>query len=487
MYRKALNSSLIYASGILASKLVSFFLVPLYTHVLSQADYGVLELLDLTVQVVTMMLFANFPGALAFFHARASDEHEKAGVISTALWGALIVGGAAAVFGCLGAFPLNRLVFQSGDYTKYFIVLMIGFAFTVPLEVCLGWIRIIDRPIIYVLISMGRLVIQLSLNILLLVVFPLGLAAIPWSSMTSAFVIGSAVLVYGLYRNGVSFHPKLFKDMLAYATPMIFVGLALFAIHFGDRFVLQRYTSMEQIGLYALAYKLGMLVNLVHTAFQTYWGGQVFQIMKTPSGDHLFSRMFTYLVLILSAGGLVIVVSAEPLILTLTPPSYAGAIILVPWIGAAYVARSIGDHLRNIFYVENRPDMDAKVNAYGAIVAVAGYFILIPRYGVLGAALATFISFSVILALNFWWSQRLRHIAYESGRVMKAAVPAILLALVYLLAPLRQGGWPHLLLGVIVLTVYPVIVISSGFFEKREKEQAVLLWSSLKQRLVKTA
>jgi O-antigen/teichoic acid export membrane protein len=481
IYKAILRSSLTYSAGTILSKFIGLLLVPLYTHLLSQAEYGVLELLDLTIQVMTMFLWANFSGAVSYFYTHAEGNNAKARVLSTAVWGALLIGGAGVLIGSSVAKFTALLVFQDARYTNYLVLLMLSFAFTLPGDVVSAWFRVTNRPVAFVVVMVLRLILQLSLNVVLLTIFHLGIAAILWSSVTTGAVSGLILMTYALSKNRAVFDWNIFRQMVRYSGPMIIVGLTMFVIHFGDRFVLQRYTSMDNIGVYALAYKIGMLITVIYMSFNTYWTAQVFRIMKTPSGDHLFSRVFTYVTLLLCFCALAIVVFVGPFIRLMTPATYRAAIGLAPWICGAYVLRSMGDYVRTLFYVDKRPGMDARLNICGALVATAGYFLLIPRYKALGAAIATLLSFAVTFGLAVGWSNRLHKIHYEVERLLKAVIPALMLAFLYLLAPI-EDLWTRLGLGVLALLAYPVIVHLSGLFSESEisKARIAVTWARVR-------
>ena len=130
--------------------------------------------------------------------------------------------------------------------------------------------------------------------------------------------------------------------------------MAVFFIHFGDRFFLPHYRPLAELGIYVLAYKLGMLLAVIYSAFQIYWNAQVYQIMQRRDADAVFARLFTYVVLGLSFFGLGIVVASPPALKILAAPGFQGAAALVPVIVAAYYMRGIGDFLRCLFLSSRR-------------------------------------------------------------------------------------------------------------------------------------
>jgi O-antigen/teichoic acid export membrane protein len=190
-------------------------------------------------------------------------------------------------------------------------------------------------------------------------------------------------------------------------------------INFGDRFFLPHYRPLADLGIYVLAYKVGMLIAFVYGSFDAHWSAQVFQIMRREDSDRVFARMFTYVVLGLSSAGLALVVCARPILRIMVAPAFQDAAALVPVIVLAYFIRALGDFLRSLFLVAGRTGYDAITNWFGALVCLASYWMLIPRFGIWGAAFATVIAFAVIAVVSAVWAYRVQRYRIEAGRLAK--------------------------------------------------------------------
>jgi len=467
-YRRALKSLLVYSGGIVAAKLASVILVPLYTHRLTQAEYGTLELLDVTLQAATKLLWGGLPYAFWYFYTNRNTEQERRRVVTTAVLGALAVGSAGALAGSALAPWISELLWGSRRNAALLWILFAGMACAFPFEVMLNWFRVIDEPVKYVASGMGRLVLQVAGAVFLLMVCGLGIAGVLWSSVLAGGAGAAVLLVYGLRRNGMGVDPRLFGRMLVYATPSIFVGLCSFLSHFGDRYFLLRSVSLSELAIYSLAYKFGMLITLMQYAFQAYWNAQVFEIAKRPSSSVLLGRALTYLTLALCGATLAITAFVKPVLRLLAPPAYAACAPLVPLICAAYVAFGLSAYFQTLFYVRKRPGSDAILSGAGALTAGLAYLILIPRYQLWGAATATLLSFAVTLLLGIVWSRRFIHVQCEWGRLSKVVVSAAALAVVCQCLPLHSTV-AQVAAGACVLLGYATLLVLTDFLNQSEK------------------
>jgi O-antigen/teichoic acid export membrane protein len=199
--------------------------------------------------------------------------------------------------------------------------------------------------------------------------------------------------------------------------PIGISGIAVMVTNFGDRFFLQRNVTVAEIGLYSIAYKIGMLIGHLQAIFCTYWMSQMFLVMKQPDADRIFGRVTTYYALVLSTGAMFLCVFAYPLLRVLAAPSYIVAARYIPLVAIAYLIKAMGDHVRSLVFVEKRPVIDMRITYTGSAVCLAGYIWLIPRYKLYGALAATLIAFVVMAVHSFWEVRRLRPVVLEWKRL----------------------------------------------------------------------
>jgi O-antigen/teichoic acid export membrane protein len=253
------------------------------------------------------------------------------------------------------------------------------------------------------------------------------------------------------------FDLRMFGRMARFAAPIGIGNLAVFVLNVGDRFILPHYRPLSDLGIYVLAYKLGSMIVFVYSPFWYYWGTNVFQIMKRQDSDSVFARLFTYVLLLLSFCAVGLVTGARPVLTILVAPAFRGAVAIVPIIVAAYYFRAIGDFLRCLFLAAGRPAYDAVCNWAGAGICLAGYLIMIPKYGIWGAAIATAAAFLFVCVVSMAWVYRLRPYRVEKGRLAKIAAATVAGVIPYaLLSPQWLPG--QIALAALSMAVFPTIL-----------------------------
>ena len=480
-FRSLLRHSAAYSVPVILGKMASFILLPVYTRFLTPADYGVLELLDLTSFVLSSLLGGRLGDALCYFYAAESSEERRGRVASTAMFSAAVMGVLGAAAGFALSAPLSSLVFATASYAPYLRLVFLNFVLVLPQEVGLAYLRARNRSTLFTIFLSLRLVVSIAFNVWFLAAWSMGVSAMLWSTVlaSAVMVVGVGAVVFAATR--MSFDIALCKRMVAYALPIGVGGVALLVIHYGDRFFLQRYDSLADVGIYSLAYKLGMLLGYVQTPIMTYWTSQMYQVVRGERGQEINARVCTYLVLALSTGAVAISVFSRPALELLTTPAFSGAAKFVPWIAAAYVIRGLGDQFRNVFLMENRTGSDAATSTIGSVLCVAGYFLLIPRYKIWGAVAATLIAFIGIAIYSYWKSQQIKKYQYEVRRLVKIGAASVVACVVAIAgAPDSMAG--QFAMGAAGMILFVVLLAGSGFFTREEIETVKEFRVYLRQR-----
>jgi O-antigen/teichoic acid export membrane protein len=416
-YVNIFRHSAVYSISLFVGKLAGFLLLPLYTRYVSPAEYGVLELIDITSHVLYTVTALHLCDALFFYYCKTEDEQERRSLLTTAYMGGLIAGAAIGIGGWFAAPLLSEMIIGSPDYAGPFRLVCAGTVFGFFQEFGFAHLRVINNSKTFVTLQMVRLALQIGFMVTALAILQLGFLSIIWSNVLISVFFGLffGILTFKNYRGRVLWGQL--RSFYGYAFPLALSGLGMLFLHFGDRFFLRLYVGLSELGQYALAYKLGMLVALAQVAFLMYWRAQMHVILKQETASSVYPRVFTYYMFVLTTMAVLIAATARPVLNIMLTAPYHGGIALVPLLTAAYVVRGAGDYLRSVLLTENYPGLNARVTWIGVAVCVAGYAIGIPVFGIWGAAIATFTAFAVMAVLSFWEGQRVRPFSFEWSRL----------------------------------------------------------------------
>jgi O-antigen/teichoic acid export membrane protein len=247
-------------------------------------------------------------------------------------------------------------------------------------------------------------------------------------------------LVLARHALAPRFDRTVLVRMLRYGVPLVPVAFAFGLIGSLDRWMLQRVRSLDEVAVYALAAKFFAVVGMGVTAFSLAFFPIAYARAKEPDAPRLYARVLGAYVAVAAAGALLIALFAPELLAFLAPPAYVGAAAPAVWLcfaavvqGAYYVATlGVGLALRT--------PLLAWGALAGALAAAIGQWWLTPRFGVAGAAAATFAGYAVALIVTWRIAQHVHPLPYRGGRLV--AVGAVALGLAFVAQPLAAVGLP---------------------------------------------
>lgn len=458
---------MIYGLGMVLSRAVSFIMLPIYTRYLTPADYGVLALVEMTLDFIAIVGGAQLAlGVFRFYH-KTEGEAAKHQVVSTSLMLVGLLYGAVAVLVLFTAPALADLIFGNRDHVVVIRIAALNLAAGSLLIVPLTFARVKDRSLLFVGANLVKLVLALCFNILFIVVLELGVVGIFLSSLISSAVVGGALVVW-LVR-AVGFRPSRTwtRNLLRYGLPLMGMQVATFMATFSDRYFLQALSDEAVVGLYSLAYQFGFLLMMVgFTPMDMVWGPKRFEVAGQGDRDVQLARGFVILNVLLLTTAVGIALYVGDALRIMSTQAFHSAAQVVPLILVAYVLQGWASVQDIGILIRERTHLLTLANVISAVVAVVGYAVLIPRYLEWGAASATVLAFAVRYVLTYYFSQRLWPVRYRWMPVSVLVAWAVAISGVGLILP-QSGIVQSLALRTGLLALYFVgawhlPVLSSG-------------------------
>ncbi|GEM_PF-219379 len=407
------GNALLFTALALISNSVSFVMLPLYTHYLSPADYGAIELIEMSLDIATVIAGSRLLGGVFRFYYKATTDDERHGVISTAMW---TVCGSYAIVGLLAflAAPLlAQLVLGTQQYTSLVRLGALAIATSAPTFVPTPYLQAQGRFRVIFAAQLSRLAIQVTLNALLLIVAHLGAKSMFLSTLVANVCVGGVLGTIVLRDVGLRYVRRAAADLYRFGLPLMVTQVATFVLTYGDRYFLRTATTLTDVGLYTLGYRFAfVLVALTQTPFDMVWGPKRHEVAKRSDRDAIYARVFVYLNIVVLGGAVGVALFVRSVLHILTGPSYWAAAAIVPVL-LPYVVLQAWSSFQDIgIIISERTKWIAVSNWGAAVVVLAAYALLIPRYGAWGAATATVIGYMVRYGGIYRASQRLWPVRY---------------------------------------------------------------------------
>lgn len=460
---RILRLASIYAMGDLFIRGAAFLLLPLYAAYLTPREYGIFAVATSMAGLAGVIFALGLNGAVLRFQYKL-DEEERPRFYGT-VWLALLLGPALLLAGVelLGGSPFGGLLGQV-PYEPYLrLALWIAMAtvalLTLPLEV----FRATERPVAFVGFSLAQFAFGVVLTVVFVVLLGRGVAGALWARLIAALatgVVGVAVVRGQLQPR---FHWPYLQQAVLYGMPLLPHFLSHWVLTASDRFILERYVPLSEVGLYSLGYQIGSVMML----FVAAGNNGIFPLFgrldtRKPLDVAALMRIVTYYITALTAIGVGVALFAQEIVLLLAS-QYGPAAGVIPWVvlGHLFVALYFPP-MNTITLVVGRTKWVPALTGTAAATNVVLNLILIPRFGILAAAATTAVSYALLFVLVFGYAQRLRHLPYEYRRI---AIVLTAGAGAYALGVLGRDISTNLapLIKVGALAFFPVLLWLLGF------------------------
>ena len=458
----------IYGAGEVAIQVVNFLLLPLYVAYLTPADYGVLALLASVEAPVKLCFRWGVDGAFMRYWFDAEGKQEQQRLASTLFFFLLGINGALLLVAVAAApFISERLLHAPGYTLALQLVLLntfaIGFTF-IPFHV----LRLEKRAREFSGLTFARSISTLLLRILLVMGMGLGVLGIVWADIAVTAVLMVVMLRWFAPLIRPMFSMPLLRRSLAFGLPRVPHGFALQVMAVGDRFVLSQFVTMRDLGFYSIGASFGLVGKIALGAFEYAWAPFYYATAREPNAPRVFSVVTTYAIAVLALMTAGLSATASDLLDVVTRGQYVQSAAVVTWIAVGvffhgvYLLTSIG------LNITSRTRYYPLSTATGAAVNIALCLILVPRFGIVGAAWANAAAYGVQAVFAFGLSQRFYPIPYEYGRIMRALGAA---AVAYGAAgalPPMAAPVGALLRGSMVIAVMGGLLLMTRFFNAAE-------------------
>lgn len=464
----AVRHSAVYGLGGVLAKALGFLMLPFYTHYLNPTDYGILEILDLTMSLFGMFLNMGMTAALLRCYHGAASSEEKKTAVSTAFLFVTLTGIVTFLLMLGFVRNLSLQIFGPNVPAKYLLISCTSFVLSYVANIPRTYLRAMEASGTFVAVEAGSLVLMLGLNIYFIAVLHIGLVGILVSFLISAALQMLLLSGWMLREVGIRFSRALLRQMVGFGLPLIFSNLALFTLNFSDRFFLQHLRSLEVVGIYAVGYKFAFMLNyLLVQPFNAMWQARMYIIHGQPDHRKIFSQMFVLYSLLLTYGGFALSIFSPEIVRVMVSPKFSSSQDVIPIVALAYIFYGISYYVQLGMFLMNRTSLVGILSAAAAVLNLGLNYVLILHFGMLGAAWATLLSFAAIAVASYWASQRVFPLSLGVGRV--AAAMGLGAILYFVCRWWTPGSLVlALLLKSVLLAAYPVILWKMGILSPSE-------------------
>lgn len=421
-----LRHSLVYGLGIVMNRVISFLMIPLYTRYLVPAQYGILELLSLTTEMVGMLLSMRISRAMYRFYFEYSSVKDRDEVISTGMVSFGVIGLAGLAVASFFSGYLAETILDSREYAYYFNISFASLWFNTLNMMGYDYLQVNKKSVLFVSLSSLKLILNVGFNIYFIVFADMGVLGVLYGNLISS--IAMALILVGpiLFRVGVHFSKEKLSEMLKFGLPLIPGALSNFAVLASDRYFVKFFGSLADAGIYSLSYKFSIIThNFITIPFFNIWSVRRLELMKHEDSEKILGRIITYFFIVVAFISLGISALAKDTLRIITSEGYWEASAYIPVLALSYLIYSLFDHFVANILIEKKTKYVSYVDiGNGALNIILNIF-LIKRYGIYGAAIATLISYTIRIFSIYIISTLIGKVYFEFRRCSKILFSAV--------------------------------------------------------------
>lgn len=390
---KILSTTFYYSLGEIVPRLLSFFLLPILTTNLTASEYGI------NSYTTTVMTFLYVVGSLSLntFVLRNYFNTKDELVRKKLIWSIFVFIFAFNI--CLSFFqfiiiPYVIIFFDINiPFNPFFSLSICNNFFDVIAIIPLVLFRVKEEARSFLFLSLSRTVLQFIAVYISVVVLGKGLEG---SYYARLLVNIPFLLIYYeiIKKNAImKMDPELLKSAIRFSLPLLPGSLAYLFVSLSDRILLERYISLEELGIYSVAATLVLILNIVIQALYKTFEPILFREVHSSTFHDTNSKFYKFFLAILIISAFVTSIFSKEFFEVATSAHFFKGYKIVPFLTLSVVISGINTYLNVLMIANSKQKVVSIVSIVSAVISISFNLLLIPIYGVYGAVISSIISF----------------------------------------------------------------------------------------------
>lgn len=414
------KAGIIYGLGGALRKLSGFLLLPFLTQRLTPTDYGAFALISLIILGFTGIANLGTGNSVSILFFQEEDSKKQENLIWTNFILLFFTNLVLLFFINIFSENISQLILKTDLYSDIIVISFFGLTFRVLSDPFMNYLRMTKKPLNYILINAIGTVVFVLLTIYHVIYLDQGLAGYVYAITLSQFI--SLLLILLLVGFRLSFNLIIAKisPLIKIGFPSIFGIFAFLVIDYSDREFIQLFLGLDSLGIYSVAYSFGMLVVLFTDAFSLAWPPFFISYINKQSEVKSIFPSILNVYLALSFAILILIFYCSKSIFHLfTESSYHSGYSIIGLISFSYLMKGVYLIFLPGFYFNKKLHLISLIEWIAAILNLILNLIMIPKLGILGAAISTALSYLTLPIISYFIGNKYLEINYQWINILK--------------------------------------------------------------------
>ncbi|WP_117168496.1 lipopolysaccharide biosynthesis protein [Paraliobacillus sediminis] len=389
---KFFKNSILYTIGGMMTPIIGFIMLPIYTNYLVPAEYGIMTTIQSLVGMFQVFLLLSLHGAVTrFYYDYLDNEKKQKEYLGTIFTFVIIFSTVAAALLLLFNEQIGSILFGDIPIKPYYFYMVILSWVSAILALPLALLRAQEKAASFVIINIVKAFIIMLLSIYFIIERGLGAE----SALLSQVIVTGIVVVYLIIKQlkylKISFNIKYINSSLIFSLPLLPHVASGWIIKSSDRIILEKFVSLDDIGIYALAAQISAILALFYTSINNALVPRYTKLRvdsKIREANRLL-KIFSCIILFFGILSIPIAMVGATL---LSSDAYNSAIWLIPLL-------IIGEMIKGFYFIpvaklfyNKKTRLIASSSTVAAIVNIVVNFTFIPIVGIFGAIISTILA-----------------------------------------------------------------------------------------------
>ena len=421
---KLVKNVILFAIGNIGSKLLQVILVPLYTRVMSSAEYGTVD--NMQAMVSLLIPIFSFTIYEAVFRYALYQDYDKKAVFSTGI----IMSFFGTIILCLGGVITTCFI----DETFVWLVVAnsaVGFFRSLLSQ----YARAVDKTILFTVDSVLLTTLVLILNLIFIVKLGWGI-----NGYMLGYILANLLSCIFLYVFLGDFRKFSFKsvtkplviEMMKFSLPLIPNAICWWVSSFIDRIIITSAIGEAANGIYVAGHKIPSLLTVIVTIFFQAWQMSANQEFKKNDISDFYTQIHNQIFSVITLVSSFLILFCKPITSVFLGKEYFSAWQVMPFLLVAISFFSFAQFLGSIYSANKKTTMALVTNLVGVFVSLTANILLVVvfKIGIVGSAIATVCSYFVLWIIRIKSTGKIVPIQYQKTKMIVAVLVLLVQAVV---------------------------------------------------------
>lgn len=480
--RQLAGTTAIYSLGSLLAQFVSFLLLPLYTRLLTTADYGALSVLMVVSSTIALLTELSLvSGVFRFYHAYETEQDRRR-LLATAATGLLVVGGALSLVLQLTAPLIAPVLLDFPDAVPLVRIVAVIGALGPLNRLYLTLFQLDQKPVKFASLTLLQFLVSVVATVTMVAGLRWGVWGVLLGHLSGALAMSTLSLPKILRVLPAGIDREMGRKLVSFSLPLIPANISGLIIALADRFFLEELAGLGETGLYSVADKMAMVLQvLLVVPFSRAFVQLSFQAQRSTELPAMMSRVFRNYVGLGCIAVVGLSFSMREVMGIATAAEFATAYPLVPLLATAPFMHGLVQFFATGVHLANKTAWTPLLFSVATGANLALNALWIPTWGMWGAAAATAISTALNATGYYFASSRFYPVRYAAGAALVVITAAASVCAVYIFYE-PASWWMSLLMRAGLLSALVAVVVATGTIRATEIQAAL---RALRSRLAR--